>query len=297
MSKPTQFEPLEIPDVEYKPMRLQPIGGQPDMPLIEPPPAKSGKSSLEKAALVVTMLTTVLSFIFQWRQNPWLPLIFSAVALLVAASVLGGPAVRYVRSARARTRRNEFIRSQVPEFRQLVRRFAKFTDPKDGKNLWNVIYYGCSANGGDESDFNRLCSPDYLKEVFPLFAEHLDKMPLQDEAEFVDAVKEFYTWATSYNQNYVVEPLKRMNARHWLAETKQKAGVVGIAEGLVPQLYGPWLSTFNHDGIRTNVESGIADFRERWVGYLDVLQPYLENLQHHLGRNIPTYFERPKAKV
>jgi len=270
--------------------RLTPIAAPGEF-VIEPlrlqTPKAPEKSKLEKALGSLVAVLAILSFMFQWKQIPLLPIILGSTALLVAASVFSPSVLGYVRSAKIKTQRNRFVRSQAPEFRQLVRRFAKFADPKDGTNLWNVIYYGCSTKG-DESDFNRLCTADYFKSVFPLFTERLDRMSLQNEAEFVDAVKEFHTLAASYNQNYVIEPLKRMNTKQWL-DANSSEGL----EGLVPKL-GPWLSSFTHAGIRATVETGIEDFRERWAGYLEVLQPYLENLKHHLGPHIPTFFERPK---
>jgi hypothetical protein len=268
------------------PARLRPIG-QPGF-TIDPAEIelhKNGKSNLEKAALVLATLIALLSFVLQWKQNPWLSVLLGAVALLVAASVFGGPTFRYLRSARLQAKRNKFVRSELPAFDQLVRRFAKFVDAGDGNNLRNIVYYGCGTKS-DPTEFDRLFPTDYLKEVFPLFFERFKKKSCKNEAEFRDALYEFYTLVASYNNSYVGEPLRRMTTRQWTP--------VDFANhlGLAPAP-GPWLESHTQVN-RINLEKQIEDFRERWVSYLDTLQPFLENIQHHLGPEVRTFLDRPK---
>jgi len=196
-------------------------------------------------------------------------------------SAFGPGLVRFYQASSAQSRRDKFAREQFPEFSELVKRFAQLTDSSDGKSIRNILFYGC---GNNQTEFDRLCSPDYLKEIWPHFFARLGKRS-RNEAEFRNALKEFYTLAASYNNNYVLEPFKRMKNKQWMPAT---------TSNLTPELKS-WLSSLPEHH-RTSVEAQIEDFRERWVSYLDDLVPFLDRLHDSLGTSssrIESYFERP----
>jgi hypothetical protein len=78
----------------------------------------------------------------------------------------------------------------------------------------------------------------------------------------------------SYNQDYVLEPLKRLKAD----------------QIIIQQL---------HPRVREDVEERMKAFREKWVRFLDDYNEFTDRTNHDLGYNyreaIGTYFERPKA--
>ncbi len=195
--------------------------------------------------------------------------------------------VRFFRAARLRAHRNRFARTQFPELLLLVKRFAQLADPKDGRNIRNVLFSGC---GNDQSEFDKLCSPDYLKDIFPHFLGRLAQSHPRNEAEFCNFVKEFYSLAASYNNNYALEPLRKMKSRLWLLPLSPSNPAKQLVEG--PK-FVPWLASLPEQH-RTSVEKQIEDFRERWVSYLDDLILFLEKLKDSLGSSrIDVYFERP----
>ena len=243
----------------------------------------SDKSALERIAPIVAALAAVFSVLTKWTQNRSLPIILVVVALLLAASAYLGPMLRFFRAARRQARRNRYVRAQFPEFVSFVKRFTQFINSGDVKNIRIVLFNNCGHN---QSELDKLSSADYLRYIFPHFIRRLEQSHPRDEIEFCRTVNEFYSLAASYNNDYVLEPLRRMKSRLWLQPLPTKQ--------LVEEpKFVPWLASLPEQN-RTDAEKQIEDFRERWVSYLDDLMLFLEKLKDSLGAGlIDSYFERP----
>jgi len=93
------------------------------------------------------------------------------------------------------------------------------------------------------------------------------------ERDLFLAMSEFRMMVASYDDDYVLGPLKRIKDRQLIAQLPAHT--------------------------RKHYEEGIEDFRERWAGFLDNCKEFLEKANNNLGYEpyheaISTYFERPK---
>ncbi len=177
-----------------------------------------------------------------------------------------------------------WLAAEVLEF---VKRFGEFVDSRNGNNLRNVLFSGC---GNNQNDFDKLCSQrDYLKEIWPHFFNRLQRTHSQDEVAFCNAVREFCTLVASYNNGYVLDPLKRIDDKLWPPFGKTTAP----ASELVP-----WLVSLPEHH-RTSVKKQIKAFHQRWFRYLDDLELFLNKIKDsfncpRMNSDNPSFFDSGK---
>ncbi len=253
----------------------------------EQPVAPKDKSPLETIGRILAACVALSVLFAQWGQHPWLAAILLLVALLLIVSAFGPGLLRSYRAARAQKHRNKFARAQFPEVLEFVKRFGEFVDSRNGNNLRNVLFSGC---GNNQNDFDKLCSQrDYLKEIWPHFFNRLQRTHSQDEVAFCNAVREFCTLVASYNNGYVLDPLKRIDDKLWPPVGKTTAP----ASELVP-----WLVSLPEHH-RTSVKKQIKAFHQRWFRYLDDLELFLNKIKDsfncpRMNSDNPSFFDSGK---
>jgi len=230
-----------------------------------PPPKR-----WESVALVVTALAAILSFVTQWKEKPIYAGILVAVALLAAVSVFYRPVVAFARGRLRRARRNRIAHKVWPEFLRLEKRFGNFIGKDDPTNLRGILSEVCNRN---PDELAKLCPPDYLNDFCPLLTRRHEEMNHRREPDLFRAMCEFRMMVASYNDDYVLGPLRRLRDGQHLAQLPSHS--------------------------QQHWNDGIEDLRERWVGFLDAFKEFLEKANNDLGYEpyheaISTYFERPR---
>jgi hypothetical protein len=128
--------------------------------------------------------------------------------------------------------------------------------------------------GRQEDEVAKLCGPDYLTDYYALFRTRHFQQAAKTGPSFRLALTELHHMVFSYNQDYVLNPLKRLKAHQ-----------------IVLQQLNP--------GIRESLEERMKAFREKWVRFLDDYTEFTDKTNHELRYDyreaIGTYFERPKA--
>src|SRR5260370_24982241 len=129
-------------------------------------------------------------------------------------------------------------------------------------------------HGRQEEPVAKLCGPDYLPAYYVLFRErHVAKSP-RGGTSFHRALNEVHYMVFSYNQDYVLDPLKRLKTDHIVLQQM-------------------------HPGIRESVEERMKAFREKWVRFLDDYTEFNDKTNHELRYDyreaIGTHFDPPKA--
>jgi len=219
---------------------------------------------------MITAVATVFSVITQAKEKPVYATILVAVALLAAASVFYSPAASFGRNRIQRSGRNRAAHQLWPEFQLLEKQFVTFLNKEDQTNLRYILSDICNRN---PDDLIKFCPPDYLNEFCPLLIRRHGEMNHRHESDLRLAMSEFRIMVASYNDNYVLGPLKR------------------IKNGQLLALVQP------HN--KQHYEERVEDFRERWAGFLDKFKEFLEKANNNLDYEpyheaISTYFERPK---
>jgi hypothetical protein len=195
-----------------------------------------------------------------------------------------------VQTRRIRKLRNNAARAQHAELLRFARRFAQFTNSGDPSNIWHIIHSSC-VNDFEKAE--EICPPDYMKDLFPLFNQHLETRPSENEAHFLLAAQELYGLIASYNREYVSEPFRRMRMKRWtIANPSVLHAALGNANPANPNL-GPWLYSLPLS-YQENAGRQIEDFRERWASFLDDMKQWLESVNESFGVGLPKYFERPQ---
>ncbi len=230
------------------------------------PPAKRWES----VALVITAVATLFSVIAQGKQKPMYATILVAIALLAVVSVFYAPVMAFGRKRIQRGRRNRSAQKLWPEFQLLEKQFVKFLNKDDSANLRGIFSEVCNRN---PDELAKLCPPDYLNDFCPLLTRRHDELNHRRESNFVLALSEFRMMVASYNDDYVLWPLKRIKNGQFVAQFPSHS--------------------------KQHYEEGIEDFRERWVGFLDNCTEFLEKANNDFGYEpyheaISTYFHRPK---
>jgi hypothetical protein len=219
---------------------------------------------------VITALATVFSVVAQGKERPVYATILVAVALLAAVSVFYEPVVAFGRKRIQQTRRNRAAHKLWPEFQLLEKRFINFLNKDDTTNLRSILSEVCGRN---PDELSKLCPPDYLNDFCPLLIRRHEEMNHRRERDLFLAVSEFRRMMASYNDDYVLGPLKHLKNSQLLAQLPAHS--------------------------KQHYEEGIEDSRERWVGFLDNCKEFLEKANNDFGYEpyheaISTYFERPK---
>lgn len=257
--------------------------------------APKGKPPWEIINTILASLVALSTLLLApWDKHPRLSVVLLVVAFLLVTLAFGKIVVRWYQTARAQRRRNRFARAQFPELAEFAKRFGKFVDSGDGKNLRNVLFYGC---GNNQDDFDKLCTRDHLDEIWPHFFTRLQRSRSRDEVAFCNTVRELCTLVTSYNTSYVIDPLKRIDTKLW-----PPAGKTGAqASELVP-----WLASMPEHH-RTSVKKQMKEFQQRWLRFLDDFVLFLDRIKDSLNcprmisdkptfsdsGQISSYFERP----
>src|SRR5438132_4582388 len=220
---------------------------------------------------VITAVVAVVSLIIQWKGNRVFAFVLVAIALIVAVSVFYRPIAARAHTQMRNLRRNRIARRVWPEFLRVEKRFGTFLNPNDSTNLRYIL---SEMYGRQEEQVAKLCGPDYLTEYYALFRTRHSKESARAGRPFRFALIELHHMVFSYNQDYVLDPLRRL-----------KSDQVSLAQ--------------LHPGIRESLEERMRGFREKWVRFLDDFNEFVDKTNHDLRYDpreaIGTYFEHPKA--
>jgi hypothetical protein len=127
-----------------------------------------------------------------------------------------------------------------------------------------------------------------MRELSPLFLQHLETRPPENETQFLLSIEEFYGLVASYNNHYVLEPFHRMRNKRWKVVFQTATGTAETAN----PTSGPWLNTLPLSR-QADAERRIEDFRERWASFIDDFRQWLEGISESFGVSVPVYIERP----
>jgi hypothetical protein len=228
----------------------------------------------------------------QAKDNPkivWTLVVVAALSLLAIVEPFVRRLVAFIQTRRVRRTRDKAARAEHDELITFVRRFAPFTNSGTPNNIWHIIH---SSNSNDFEKAEWICSTDYMKDLFPLFARQLETHPPENEKQFLRATEDLSLLIASYNRNYVSESLRRMREKRWTLPPTVVDSDLGTTRPANPSL-GPWLSTLPPH-YQESVGRQIEEFRERWAGFLDDMTKWLERVNDIFGTNLSTYFERPQ---
>jgi hypothetical protein len=257
-------------------------------------PIGSAHTFIQTSAAVVVALATVFGVIPQSKDNPrpgwagWTLVIFLVLFVLVILGPFVWRMIAFLRNLMVRIARDKAARAEHFELLKFAKRFAQFTNSGDPSNIWHIIH---SSYSNDFEKSERVCSTDYMKDLFPLFAQHLETHLAENEAQFLLATQELCGLIASYNKNYVSETFRRMRDKRWEIPPTIDPDL-GMPRHTNPGL-GSWLSSLPphyQDGVGRQIE----DFRERWARFLDDMKGWLESINESFGASLSTYFERPQ---
>jgi len=236
----------------------------------EPPDKPTPPNPWQVISSVVAALVAVASLITQWKGHKLLAFMLVAIALFVIISAFYQPLATRTRNYLQNLRRNRVARRSWQEFLRVEKRFGTFLNENDTLNLRNIISEICSRNPDEVS---KIGGPNYLNEYYGLiYMRHLEK-PARTNTAFHLALTELHQMICSYNRDYVLDPLRRLN------------GNPPLGQRLQPQAW-------EHYQERTK------QFRERWVRFLDDFKEFADKTNHDLRYDyheaIGTHFEYPK---
>jgi len=243
-----------------------------------------GHAAAQTMAAIVMALAAVFAVIFQSKGDPkfaWTLVGLIALVLLVSALMYANHVLAFFRVRKVRAARDRAAREQHAELLRLARRFAQFANAGDCSNLRYIV---ANAYGNDPDKSAQVCPPDYMKELCPFFVQDLATRPPENEVQFLLEIQKWYGVIASYNNNYVLEPFRKMRMKRWFP--------AGNAPDLVPDTV-TWIESLPANN-REYVGRQIEDFRERWAGFLDDMNQWLEKTNETFGATLPTYFERPQ---
>jgi len=242
------------------------------------PPSSTAQAGIQTTAAIVVALAAVFAVVAQSKDNPKLAGALVVLSLVVVGLAFGSRMIAFFQVRRVRAVRDKAARAQHSELLRFARRFAQFTNTGDYTNIRPIIFSLCGNNAEKCAE---LCPPDYMRDLFPLFVQHLEARPSENESQFLLAAQELYGIVASYNRHYVTEPFERMRMKRWAIPHSS----------LVPEL-GPWLASLPL-GHQDSAGRQIEDSRERWVRFLDDMKQWLEEVNQSFGANLPVWFERP----
>jgi len=241
-------------------------------------------------AAVVVALATVFAVIAQSKDNPRLAWVLVSLTLVTLVWTFGRRVTAFFGTRRVRAVRDKAARAQHHELLRFAKRFAQFTNTGDPSNIRNIILNIC---GNDSDECDKICPPDYMRELSPLFLQPLERRLSENETQFLLVVQEFYGLVASYNNHYVLEPFHRMRNKRWpISNPSLLHTATGTANSANPQL-GPWLNSLPVPR-QADAERRIEDFRERWASFLDDFRQWLESISESFGVGVPVYIERPQ---
>ena len=246
-------------------------------------------SAVQDAAAIVVALATAFSVFTQSREHPRLSWGLFSLALLVVIWTFGKRLAVFFQVRRYHAVRDRAARAEHSELLRFARRLAKFVGPGDPSNLRPIVF---SVYGNNEEKCMEVCPSDYMRELFPLFVQHLETRPSENERQFLLAAQELYGLVASYNNNYVLEPFRRMRSERWGVDPTPVQSLLENPNPAKPN-FGVWLASLPKY-YRANTERQIEDFRERWVGFLDDIHQWLERVNESFDVALPTYFDRPQ---
>lgn len=239
-----------------------------------------GHAAAQTTAAIVMALAAVFAVITQ-KGDPKFAWSLVALILLVLALTYANRVLAFFQVRRVLAARDEVARQQHPELLRFARRFAQFTNSGDWSNLRYII---ANAYSNDPDKCAMVCPPDYMRDLCQFFLQHLETRPPENERQFLLAVQELCGVIASYNNNYVLEPLRKMRLKRWFP--------AGNVSQLTPDAV-TWIESLPVN-YQESVGRQIEDFRERWAGFLDDMKQWLEKTGESFGPALPVYFERPQ---
>lgn len=254
-----------------------------------------GKTPWEIINTILASVVALSTLLFAaWDKHPRISVLLLVLAFLLVVSAFGKNVVGWFQQIRARRRRNRFARTQFPELVEFAKRFGRFVDSGDGKNLRNILFSGC---GNNHTEFDKFGMRDYMDDLWPHFFTRLQRNSRQDEAAFCNIARELCTLVSSYNRNYVLDPLKRIDDKLWLAAGKTNSQTLEFVQ---------WFTSLPEHQ-RSSVKKQINDFLQRWLRYLDDFVLFLDRIKDSFKcprmisdkpsfsdyGQISSYFERP----
>lgn len=236
---------------------------------LELPDKPTPPSPWQVISSVVTTLVATAGLITQWKGNKRLAFMFVAIAVVAAISAFYRPLAARTRKYIQDLRRNRVARRSWQEFMRIEKRFGAFLNENDTFNLRNIISETCGRNPDEVS---KVCGSNYLNDYYGLiYTRHLEK-PARTNTAFHLALTELHQMICSYNRDYVLDPLRRLNGSTDLGQLPSHS--------------------------REHYQDRTKQFRERWVRFLDDFKEFLDKTNHDLRYDhhdaIGTYFEYPK---
>jgi len=236
---------------------------------LEQPDRPNPPNPWQVISSVVTALVAAAGLVTQWKGNRLLAFVLAAIALVAAVSTFYRSLAARTRKYLQNLRRNRIARRSWQEFLRVEKRFGTFLNENDTLNLRNIISEVCGRNPDEVS---KLCGPDYLNDYYGLIHMRHLKKRAKTNAAFRDALHELHQMTCSYNRDYVLDPLRRLNGIPALGQLQPHA--------------------------RDHYQERTKQFRERWVRFLDDFKEFLDKTNHDLRYDpqeaIGTYFEYPK---
>jgi len=175
-----------------------------------------GHAAAQTAAAIVMALAAVFAVITQSKDTK-LSWSLAALILFALALMYGNRALALFRVRRVQATRDRVAREQFPELLRLARSFAQFANSGEWSNLRYIVF---NAYGNDPDKCAAVCPPDYMRDLCPFFLQHLETRQPENERQFLLAVQEWYGVIASYNNNYVLEPLRKMRQKQWFPAGK-----------------------------------------------------------------------------
>ncbi|VVB53006.1 Uncharacterised protein [uncultured archaeon] len=255
-------------------------------------PSGSVHSKIQSAAAVVTCIAAVAAAISASKDRTiaWILIAICAVAVLVMLFPFIQSTVASAKKRKRQAAKNVAAKSKYSELVSLAKRFGTFTNTGDPSNILLIIQNSCA---NDTDKYSEICPPDYMKDVFPIFLQHLETRPPENEAQFLLSIQELYALVASYTREYVSEPFRKMRLKKWpLQNPSVLHEAMGTANPSNPKL-GPWLYSLPPH-YRESAEAQIEDFRERWASFQDDMKKWMVGINESFGTTLHTYFERPK---
>lgn len=251
---------------------------------VQPKEKSGGHEFARTAATIVMALVSVFAAI---TRDPKIAWALVSLMLLTLALMYGSPVLAFFKARRIRAARDTAARAQNADLLRIAKRLYQFTHSGDSSNLRHIV---SSAHNHDQDKCAQVCPTDYMKDLSQFLLQDFEARPPENERHFLLAAQKLYGFIASYNNNYVLEPLRRMRMKRWLPASA--APQPGLSLDLVPELV-MWIEGLPINS-RDHVGREIEDFRERWAGFLDDTKKWLEKMSESFGVMLPDYFERPQ---
>ena len=186
-----------------------------ELPAFEKQPEVQPRSThnvVQTLAPVITALSAVAAAIATSKDRTvaW---VLVGVCLL-AVLVMIWPFIRHrrevVKNRKRQTAKDHAARGRHQELLRFATRFGKFTNAGDPNNILHIIQNSCA---NDMEKAAKICPPDYMRDLFPVFIQQLETRPPENERQFLLAVQELRIFVASYNSEYVSEPLRKMRTK------------------------------------------------------------------------------------